>query len=274
MICRLGLALLVVCMASLPGHALASEIVMVVTTSVTVTEQSVDVRLEVDNRGDEDALVVTPFLTLAGVKTGLETASHIAFDGRRIWIHRFPVSDLLIPEPGAYPLVVQLRYHDAHMYPYSLVNVTGVQTGERLPRKDLLEGEMVADRVSGDGNLDLRIRNTGEAPVETRITMVSPAGIEVTGDSSMQNIPAGEEKQIGYVIRNKGALPGSNHNVYALIEYSLGGQHGVVILEEAVAVASHVSGKKRRIIIASAGFVMLLFFLVLFIEFRTGASAA
>jgi hypothetical protein len=274
MICRLGLALLIVCMASLPGHALASEIVMVVTTSVTVTEQSVDVRLEVDNRGDEDALVVTPFLTLAGVETGLQPASHIAFDGGRMWIHSFPVSDLLIPEPGVYPLILRLRYHDAHMYPYSMVSATGVQIGEAVTLKVPVTGEMVAEKVTDEGTLDLQVRNTGALSLEARLTMVSPAGLIVAGDSGELNIPAGEEKQISYAIKNNGSLPGSNHIVLAIIEYSISGQHGVVILEEDVAVASHVSGKKRRIIIAGAGFIALLFFAVLFIEFRAGASAA
>jgi len=247
---------------------------MVVTTSVTVTEQSVDVRLEVDNRGDEDALVVTPFLTLAGVAAGLQTASHIAFDGGRIWIHSFPVSDLLIPEPGVYPLIVRLRYHDAHMYPYSMVSATGAQIGEAVPLKVPVTGEMVAEQVTDEGILDLRVRNAGVSSLEVRVTMVLPAGLVVTGDSGELNIPAGEEEQIGYVIRNNGSLPGSHHNVHAIIEYSISGQHGVVILEEDVVVASHVSGKKRRIIIAGAGFIALLFFAVLFIEFRAGASAA
>ena len=70
------------------------------------------------------------------------------------------------------------------------------------------------------------------------------------------------------------SLPGSRHNVYAIIEYSISGQHGVLILEEEVAVASDLSNKKRTIIIVGAGFIVLLFFLVLFIELRSGVSTA
>jgi hypothetical protein len=274
MICRWGFFLLIVCMAFSRTPAFASEIVMVVKTSVTVTEQSVNVRLEVDNRGNEDALVVSPFLALAGVKTGLETAPSIAFDGGRIWVHSFPVGELEFPEAGVYPLVVRLHYHDAYMYPYSLVSVTGVQVGKSLPLEAPVAGEMVAAQVTDEGPLDLRVRNTGISPLEARLTMVSPAELVVAGDSGKLRLPAGEEKQISYTIRNNGALPGSNHNIYALVEYSLSGQHGVVILEEGVAVASHISDKKRRIIIASAGFIVLLFFSVLLIEFRAGVNAA
>lgn len=274
MICRWRFVLLIVCMAFSPARALASEIVMVVTTSVTVTEQSVDVRLEVDNRGNEDALVVTPFLTLAGVKTGLETVPHIAFDGRRIWVHSFPVGELAFPEAGVYPLVMRLRYHDAYMYPYSLVSVTGVQVGKSLPLEVPVAGEMVAEQVTDEGTLDLRVRNTGTSPLEARLTMVSPAELIVEGDSRRLNIPAGEEQQIGYTIKNNGSLPGSRYNIHAIIEYSISGQHGVVIMEEGVAVASTISNKKRRMIIASAGFIVLLFIFVLLFEFRAGASAA
>jgi len=261
-------------MAPLPGHALATEIVMAVTTSVTVTDQSVDVRLKVGNRGDEDALVVIPFLALAGVETGLEAAPAIAFDGERTWTHSFPVSDLLIPEAGAYPLVIRLRFHDAHMYPYSMVSATSVQIGESLPLKVPVKGEMVAEKVADEGTLDLQVRNTGALSLEARLTMIAPAGFIVAGDSGELNIPAGEEKQISYAIKNNGSLPGSNHTVLAIIEYSISGQHGVVILEESVAVANSISNKKRTIIIASAGFIALLFFLVLFIEFRAGVRAA
>jgi hypothetical protein len=247
---------------------------LVVKTSVTVTEQSVDVRLEVDNRGNEDALVVTPFLTLAGVKTGLETVPHVAFGGGRIWVHSFPVGDLAFPETGTYPLIVRLRYHDAYMYPYSLVSVTGVQTGKSLPVEVPLAGEMLAEQVADDGTLELRIRNTGNFPLETRLTMVSPAELAVAGGTDKPGIPGGEEKQISYAIKNNGAMPGSSHSVYALIEYSISGQHGLVILEKSVAVASTPSNKRRRMIITGAGLIALLFFIVLFIELRAGARTA
>jgi len=274
MICRRGLVLLLVCMAFSPGHALATQIVMVVKTSVTVTDQAVNVRLEVANEGDEDSLVVTPFLAFAGVEAGLETASHIAFAGERLWSHSFPVSDLAFPEAGTYPLIVRLRYHDAYMYPYSLVSATGVQIGAGLPRDVPLKGEMIATQVTGEGSLGLRLRNTGGETLKARLTLVSPSELVVAGDSGKLSIPAGEEQRLGYAIKNNGSLPGSRHNVYAIIEYVSSGQHGVVILEEGVAVASYVSNKKRTMIIASAGFIVLLFFSVLFVEFRTGASAA
>lgn len=274
MICRWGFVLLLVCMAFSPARALASEIVMVVKTSVTVTAQAVDVRLEVDNRGNEDALVVTPFLTLAGMKTGLETVPYVAFDGGRIWVHSFPVGELAFPEAGVYPLVVQLRYHDAYMYPYSLVSVTGVQVGKSLPLEVPVAGEMIAGQVTDEGTLDVRVSNTGNLPLEARLTMVSPAELVVQGDSDKLIIPAGEEQQISYAIRNNGSLPGSNHSVHAIIEYSISGQHGVLVLEAAVAVASSLSNKKRSMIIAGAGFIVLLFFSVLFIEFRAGVRAA
>ena len=192
MICRWGLILLIICMAPLPGHALATEIVMAVTTSVTVTDQSVDVRLKVGNWGNEDALVVIPFLALAGVETGLEAAPAIAFDGERTWIHSFPVSDLLIPEAGAYPLVVRVRFHDAHMYPYSMVSATSVQIGESRSVEVPVAGAMLAEKVTDEGTLDLRVTNTGDSPLEARLTMVSPAGLVLEGDGSKLNIPDGK----------------------------------------------------------------------------------
>ena len=274
MICRWGLVLLIVCMGFSPAPAPASEIVMVVKTSVTVTAQSVDVRLEIDNRGNEDALVVTPFLTLAGVTTALETTPHIAFEGGRMWVHSFPVGELAFSEAGVYPLVVQLRYHDAYMYPYSMVSVTGVQLGKSLPLEIPVTGEMVAAQVTDEGALDLRVRNTGDVPLEARLTMVSPAELVVVADGDRLSIPAGEERQMSYAIKNNGSLPGSSHSIYATIEYSLNGQHGVVILQEGGAVTSYLSDKKRGMIITGAGFIALLFFIVLFIEFRTGVRAA
>lgn len=274
MICRWGFVFLIVCMAFSPTPALASEIVLVVKTSVTVTEQSVDVRLQVDNRGNEDALVVTPYLTLAGVKTGLETVPHVAFDGGRIWVYSFPVGDLAFPEAGVYPLAVQLRYHDAYMYPYSLVSVTGVQIGKSLPLEVPVAGELLAEQVTDAGTLELRIRNTVDYPLETRLTMVLPAELAVAGGTGKLGIPGGEEQQINYAIKNNGALPGSSHSVYAVIEYSISGQHGLVILEKSVAVASTSANKKRRMIITGAGFIALLFCIVLFSELRAGARAA
>lgn len=274
MICRWRLVLLLVCMASFPGHAMATKIVMVVKTSVTINDKSVDVRLEVSNKGDEDSLVVTPFLTLAGVETGLEAAPYIAFKGGRIWGHSFPISDLAVSEGGTYPLIVRLHYHDANMYPYSVVNAMSVQIGESLPNDVPIEGEMIAEQVTEEGTLALRLKNTGLSPLEAQLTMVSPTELMLVGDSGTLNIPVGEEKHISYTIKNNGSLPGSNYNVLAIIEYSISRQHGVVILEEGVAITNYISNKKRTLIIASAGFIVLLFFAVLFIEFRAGVSAA
>lgn len=274
MIRRWRLVLLMVCMAFSPGHALAAKIVMVVATSVTVTATSVDVSLVVGNKGDADALVVTPFLRLGGVATALKTVPYIGFEGEQTWHHSFPRGDLVFPEEGTYPLIVRLRYHDAHMYPYSLVSVASVQIGESLPLKVPLAGEMVAEQITDEGNLELLIRNTGDSSLETRLTMVLPAALVVEGGNGKLNIPAGKDKQISYVVRNNGALPGSKHNVLAVIEFENGGQHDVVILEEGVAVAGYIANNKRTMIIFSAGFIGLLFFLVLFIEFRTRVSAA
>ena len=274
MICRWGMIILVVCMAFSPENALATKIIMLVKTSVTVTDQSVDVRLEVGNKGDEDSLVVTPFLTLAGTATGLETVPYIAFEGGRTWAHSFPVSDLEFPEGGTYPLIVRVHYHDANMYPYSIVSAMSVKVGESIPQNVPIKGEMIAGQVADEGALDLRIRNTGLLSLEARLTMVSPAELVVVGDSGKLDIPAGEKKQISYVIKNNGSLPGSRNNVYAIIEYSTSGQHGVVILEEDVAITNYTSSNKRTLIIAGAGFIVLLFFTVLFFEFRAGVSAA
>ena len=135
-------------------------------------------------------------------------------------------------------------------------------------------GAMLAGQGTAEGVLDLRVTNTGDSPLAARLTMVSPAGLVLEGDGSKLNIPAGNEKQLGYAIKNNGSLPGSRHNVYALIEYTASGQHGVLILEEEVAVASESADKKRTIIIVSTGFIALLFFLVLFIELRAGVSTA
>jgi hypothetical protein len=155
-----------------------------------------------------------------------------------------------------------------------MVSVTGVQAGESLPIDVPVNGEMIAEQVSGEGTLDLRVRNTGGVLLDARLTMVSPAELIVEGDSGKLNVPVGEEKQISYAIKNNGSLPGSNHKVYAIIEYSISGQHGVLVLEEGIAVASYTSNKKRTMIIASAGFIVIFFFFVLFIELRAGASTA
>lgn len=274
MICRWAFIISIACMAFSPGYALATKIIMVVETSVTVTDQSVDVRLEVNNIGDEDALVVTPFLSLAGVETGLGATPYIAFEGGRVWAHSFPVNDLTVPEDGKYPLIVRLRYHDAYMYPYSMVSAMKVQIGKSLPAKAPLAGEMVAEQVTEEGALELRVKNTGLLPIEGQLTMVSPTELVVVGNSGKLNIPVGEERQFGYVIKNNGALSGSSHNLYAIIEYSISGRHGVIIMNENVAIASYLSSKKRTIIIASSGFIVLLFFAVLFFELRAGGSAA
>jgi hypothetical protein len=159
------------------------------------------------------------------------------------------------------------------MYPYSMVSVASVPLGETLPMKVPVEGELAAEQVTDAGILDLRVRNTGTLPIEARVTTAAPSELMLRGESGKLDIPAGEERQLSYTIKNNGAMPGSSHNVYALIEYSIHGQHGVVILEKSVAVAGYISTKKRRMIIASAGFIVLLFACVLFIEFHTGANA-
>ena len=274
MICRLMLVFSIMCVAFSPGNAMATKIIMVVKTSVTVTDKSVDVRLEVANTGDEDALVVTPFLALAGVETGLEATPYIAFEGQRAWAHSFPMNDLNVSGQGTYPLVVKLRYHDANMYPYSMVSVMGVQIGEPSPLDVPVTGKMTAGKIAREGRLDLHISNTGSMPLDAEVTVIPPAELSVVGDGGVMNITAGDEKQISYAIKNNGALPGSSHIMYAIINYSVEGQHGVAILQDDVAVASYIPDKKRSLIITGSVFLFLLFCIVLLVEFRTGVRAA
>jgi hypothetical protein len=104
--------------------------------------------------------------------------------------------------------------------------------------------------------------------------MVSPTELVVTGDGGKLTIPAGDERQISYVARNNGSLPGSHHTVLALVEYSGSGQHELLIAEADVAIAADISSRKSDMIIAGAGIIVLLFAVVLFIEFRIEAKAA
>ncbi|MCK4634585.1 MAG: hypothetical protein KAT37_01805, partial [Candidatus Aenigmarchaeota archaeon] len=197
-----------------------SYITIVTTVSSDILhDNSTAVFVKLGQRGDEAAyqVEVVPFPSdyfeyKGTVKTG-------RFDPEKDLQGSFNLSLKKELMQGYYPVVLKTIYHDANMYPFSVlsslyvINVIGNESS--------VCGNMNMVEVAQDGSAEnvLKIKNTGDTQKEVKIRLYLPA--ELGSEEKRKTVVLGpkEEKEIRYSIKSIGALPGSSYSILASLEY-------------------------------------------------------
>jgi len=106
-----------------PGILCAANIAMVSRMSASPGEDCIEVKVELANRGDADALMVFPYLKLGREETILSHAPRLEPNSLHQWSHRFEMKSLGFKSRGCYPLFLRTNYHDVNMYPFSMPEI-------------------------------------------------------------------------------------------------------------------------------------------------------
>ena len=114
---------LVVIFGLLPVSGYGSYISMVMQTTITASPEKVEVKIKVQNKGDEPAVAIYPELQLGSAEVKLARLNKMAVNDSNQWTHTFLPGEIGLKLNGTYPLLITLIYHDLNMYAMSMPEV-------------------------------------------------------------------------------------------------------------------------------------------------------
>lgn len=248
--------------------AWAKSIVMELLTRVRVEGERISMEIEASNRGDVDALAVTPMVVLGDLETQLNTVRWIPFQERHIWRYEVERGSVGLGESGVYPLSVILEYHDANRYLFSTVYLTPITMGRSPPGGlSLWAGSLVP--IASDGVVPVRLENTGETVLGVRLRVLFPLEFSAHVPDEMITLDAGESRRLEVEVRNLRALAGSEYPFHLVAEYYAGAEGpGMASATGMLRVEGLPAVESERLLGYAGLFVLLLFLLTAYMELR------
>ncbi len=162
---------------------------------------------------------------------------------------------------GNYPFLIKTIYHDANMYPFSVISPHTITY--RKGYESSIHGTFEKIEVSKDDSekTSLKIRNFENDQKEIKIKLYLPR--EIKGDESEKYVTLGpkEEKEIEYEIESFGALPGSSYVIITSLEYEKSGYHYTSFGSGVVSIVEKKEQNNLILILASIFFVLFAIFL-------------
>lgn len=186
----------------------------------TVRQDAVDVMVTVTNRGDETAhnIQITVKSPLSSKQSDVFSALPVGEKHSESSTH-----SLRGLHPGLYPLIVQIGYTDANLYPFSAMAISPLiyKTGS----VSSILGRLGNVKVRQNGRLNLKVKNLEGQNKQVAIQLLAPREISVENSPVKIDLPAGAESQISFPVHNFSALQNSTYAVYATMEYEENGTH-------------------------------------------------
>lgn len=200
--------------AALVRAADANVISIETGTTINISGTRAQVIVTTANRGDEAA---------HNVKAGMEIGGR-QFSGRlketlsprEQYSEEFN-AELEFKKPGRYPVVVNIDYTDANLYPFSALSATYINYGESLNAR--VAGMVAPVTLAKNGRINLTVNNLDAVERKFHFRVIAPKEIVVTNPEGEIAVASGTEKKVSLDIRNISALPGSSYPVFALLGY-------------------------------------------------------
>lgn len=216
----------ILCAVLLAAQTAASYITISATVSSDIISGDFgQVYVELEQGGDEPAyqVEVIPFFSDYFQVEG-ELKSERLDPGGRLG-GPFDVSLKKSLLHGNYPFLSLVIYHDANMYPFSVVSPHTITYVNGRSSEIFGSMETVDIQEEGSGNIALKIRNMGSESRDVKVLLYLPR--ELKSETGERTISVGpkEEKEIKYRIESFGALPGSSYSILASLEYDAGSHY-------------------------------------------------
>ena len=259
---------LVVIFGLLPVSGYGSYITMVMQTTITASPEKVEVKIKVQNNGDEPAVSIYPELQLGSAEVKLARLNKMAVNDSNQWTHTFLPGEAGLKLNGTYPLLITLIYHDLNMYAMSMPEVVLfelVKGGKELS----FTGRIGTIDIQGTGQVNLALDNSTDRAVAGRFRMLLPKELTTANKSGTFDLQANQTRQLRFPITNMGALVGSSYKIFAIMEFDESGSHYSVLSSAMINVKKPVDKESGRFLIIGGGsFIFFIFLLMVFFELR------
>ena len=234
----------------------ASFITMQTTTSITTSEESIQLNISTINKGDEPAYNVQFIADIDGKKATSEVKQRLEVDEKFVF-------DKLVKNPlekkGTYPLILTTKYEDANGYPFSAISVSTFANKEASISE--IAAKLEAIELSDKGIMKLTVKNTGKTEKDLNIRLVTAKELTINNDEFELNLASKEEKTIEFEIESFSALPGSTYPIYSVIEYEEDDMHFTESGNGTVRVVEKKGIFNNQILLISALVVLLVVFI-------------
>jgi len=186
----------------------------------TVRGETLETTITVTNRGDETALNIQ--ITAKSPQSSKQSAvlPDLPVGKSHSETSTFSLAGL---NPGLYPLIVNIGYTDANLYPFSALAISPItyKTGSAPSILGLLGNA----KVRQSGRLDLKVKNLENQNRHLTIQLLTPRELSAENPLTTLDLSPGAESKVSFVVRNFAALKGSTYAVYATMEYEENGIH-------------------------------------------------
>jgi len=239
-------------------NPLANAGFITIETKITTSSENeiLKVIAEVKNNGNEPAYNVE-------IRTDLQTDIKVSKIKDALGVGETYKADfefnLNFKNPGKYPLVIAVNYTDANQYPFSALSCTQFAYRENTVSQVFAKSMELA--MSKKGELILNAKNLAEKDKNLSIRLIIPKEISADALIKKMSIQGRSEKEIGFNLNNFSALPGSNYQIYAILEYEEGNKHYSTVVPGVVKIEREgmFFQKYKTLIIVIVGILVLLF---------------
>ena len=236
--------------STLAAPAAAGTIDLNISQVARIESGKLVVDLKLGNSGDESALSVTPVLRFGDAEVRGQATPSLAPDDSYEATLSLPVGAL---GEGRWPYRVAVDYTDQNLYALQALQTQTLVVGNPPPAKVAVPA-IQGGELSGDGTLEITVKNLTPAPRTPRVQVLVPEGLVVTEGSRELALDAWQEARLEVPLSNRTALVGSRYPVFVTVEYDDGPVHQAVVAQGSVSirgVGSFIDRWGRRMSIAS-----------------------
>ncbi|OGL42813.1 MAG: hypothetical protein A2042_02505 [Candidatus Schekmanbacteria bacterium GWA2_38_11] len=251
---------------SFTTFASAGYITIETRTTATLTDSTLKVTVDVKNNGNEPAYNVE--ITANAENNTRSSKVKDILNVSETFKADFDFN-LDLKYPGRYPLVIAVNYTDANQYPFSAISCSNFYYKENvIPQVFAKSAELT---MSKNGELFLNIKNLTKENINLNIRLIISKELSAEVAAKKITLEGRAEKEVKFAVNNFSALPGSNYQVYAILEYDDSGKHystaipGIVKIEK-----EGIFFQKYKIFIIIAAGILIALFLIY--QFRPKAK--
>ena len=249
-----------------PGLLYATHIAMMAKMVVNPGKDWIEVEVSITNKGDEDALVVSPQLKLGREEIMLSHLPRLGPNNSYRWTHRFEIMKLGFKLNGAYPLFLKTHYHDANFYPFSMPEII-LMHYKVVPSTPLIKGALSVGDINNTGRAEVRLINPLHDDLSVTVELFLPNELVSHTPETRFQMAAGRDAKAPFRLENRWALQGSSYRVYAVAQWIYAGMHHTLVLPEMIKVTGNRMIKKNvHRIIGGIVFLIILFIVTLYFE--------
>ncbi|MBF0225195.1 MAG: hypothetical protein HQK76_07040 [Desulfobacterales bacterium] len=238
-----------------------------------ISPELIEVRVSAANHGDSYACRVFSEIKLGNKSSATNLILSIPPNASHTFVHILKVKELGLKSKGTYPICAIINYQDEKFYPFSMpCAVLFSYYAERSFEQFLNNVWTQLEDIEDSNVIKIKIINTESIELLGSIELLLPEELYAFDKKQSFHLPRlGDSFEISFNVKNKGALPGGEYNVFAIAQFDIEGQHHTEIFPNKIKIkGSLVKKNNLGIILPSILFLFILFIGTIFFEIFKG----